>query len=285
MAQTNRINGEATVRMHLGLKPNPDTVLPLSVGGSPNHKLETRTVRLRFFHFVEKDPALQKQSVTDLIQFFEAMRDQGFQSIGSADEALTNSHAPIWWRAVMSARMTTAELVDRGGRYQVLHDHVAEFIEHWTSLNSLGEVPSGPRRGEVILPGSRFNGVPGDQVTNIIHQLITHGEVISKAGPKFFKLDEEAQDRAGAALAMELIKKGIGFGPNVKSGNLPKLRSRLVVERFPDGHRGEFPDGMPGALKPATRAWVRYSDGETAFNQDFPEFAGQPLATEVRPSA
>jgi len=286
MSQTNRINGDATVRMHLGLKPAPGTVLPLSVAGTPNHKLETRTVRFRYYHLVEKDAALAKQSLTDLTQFFEAMRDKGFMSMGLANEVLTNSHAPIWWRAVMSARVTTVELAGRGGQYQKLHDLVAEFIENWTSLNSLGEVSSGPRRGEVILPGSRFNGVPGDQVTNIIHQIITrNGNVISEAGPQFFKLDPEAQDRAGAALAMELFKKGIGFGPNVKSGKLPKLRSRLVVERFPDGHHAQFPDGMPGALKAATRAWVRYSDGATGFNEDFPGFTGQARATQVLQAA
>ena len=71
----------------------------------------------------------------------------------------------------------------------------------------------------------------------------------------------------------------------MKSGRLPVLRSRLVVTKFEDGHFGQFPDGMPFALKPATRAWVRYSDGEARYNEDPPQFAGQPRPTEVRPAA
>jgi hypothetical protein len=277
--QTNKILGEATVAMHQGKKPA--AMLPLDFkGGTPNQKAELRSALVRFHHFFEPNAELARQAVKGAIQFFQGMKITGHQCVAKTDEALTPSHGPIWWRAIMSLRATTAELVGRGGELKKLHDLVLEFLEGWTSLHSLGEVPSGPRRGEVVLPGSRHAG-QGDQVTDVCHQLITRGEVLSSTGPKFFDL--KFQDTAGAALCRQLLQSGVGFGPNVKSGRLPFLRSRLVVERFEDGHVARFPDGMPFALKPVTLAWVRYSDGERGFDVDPPQFAGPARGSEVRP--
>ena len=41
----------------------------------------------------------------------------------------------------------------------------------------------------------------------------------------------------------------------------PKLHSQLVVDRYPGGHVGSFPCGMPNAIKPSLRAWADYATG------------------------
>ena len=208
--QTNKILGDATVAMHLGQKPGVMLALDFP-GGTPNQKAELWSASVRYYHLFEKNADLAQKAVKGAILFYKGMNITGHQCVAKTDECLTPSHGPIWWRAVLSLRATTAELVGKGGDLKVLHDLVLDFLEGWTSLHSLGEVPSGPREGEVVLPGSRYGGGVGDQVTNVCHQLITRGTVVSKVGPKFFDL--HFQDTAGAALCRQLLDKGVASAP------------------------------------------------------------------------
>ncbi len=252
--QLNRLLGENTVNFHLnGTMPNPGAIT--STGGTPNQKMERLANQIAYYHFVKPDPGLADQAVTSTIQNLEGQAQKwGHQCIDHTDEALTQSHGPIWLRAMMSLRITSHRL---GGNLEQL---VLDWIEYHTSVNNLGLIPG---ESKVLLPGSRwksgFNGT--DQITDLCHQLITAGQAVSQVGGRFWDLSADDQDNAGAVLAQQIVQQGIGFG-NATGGTLPRLRSTLVVERYADGHVGTFPNGMPEALKPSLQAWAVYSTGE-----------------------
>jgi hypothetical protein len=321
--QLNRILGDNTVFFHqthalptlqpTGAKaqgvPNPGVFA--SAGGTPNQKAERLANRIAFFHFVQPNAGQAASAVSDTIAFFQGQLQTGHQCIFNADEALTPSHSPIWWRAITSLRITTHALAGRGGDNATLASLVLDWIQFHTSLNRLGEIRGGPNAGKVLLPGSRTKGNPDpskdcfcvtvqggggknypkepltDQVNNVVHQLIMTGAVPWDLPAKVFLLRDEAQDLAGVALAKQIVTSGVGFG-NATSARLPQLRSRLVVERFSNGHRARFPDGMPCAVQPALEAYADYETGQLCVSRTVggcppPAFAGQPETTEVEP--
>jgi len=284
-----------------------------STGGTPNQKAERLANRIAVYHFVQPDAGQAASAVADTIDFFQQQLNTGHQCIFNADEALTASHSPIWWRAITSLRITTSVLAGRGGDYAELAQCVLDWIQFHTSLNVLGEIPSGPNAGKVLLPGSRWksaSAVPGDadkacarftpdagsqggypkdpltdQVNNVVHQLIKTGTVPWSLPGKFFVLRQEAPDIAGVALAKQLVDSGVGFG-DATTPKLPQLRSRLVVHRFGDGHRAVFPDGMPCALQPALEAFTTYATGEMCMSYTVggcgePTFEGDPTEVTV----
>ena len=292
--QLNRALGENTVQFHLdGTMPNPRVVAIERVGGTPNQKAERWANRIAFYHFVEPDADRAERSLQGAVELFQGQLVTGHQCIGATDEALTLSHAPIWWRAILSLRLTSHRLAkERGGRYGLLERLVLDWLEFHTSLNRLGEIASGPRRAEVWLPGARTRetGDPStDRVNNVIHQIITRGRVVSRTGRSFFVLTQKAQDRAGAALARQ-IQRTIGFGiaGSATDGRLPKLRNRLVVERFDDGHVARYPDGVERSNGHALEAWAQYPSGRIGHSKRLgripPDvrFQGRPRTFEVR---
>jgi hypothetical protein len=323
--QLNKLFGANTVAFHQqyplpSLKPTPAAKAGLpavgainSSGGTPNQKAERLANRIAVYHFVQPDAGEAASAVADAIGFFQGQLRTGHQCIANADEALTASHSPIWWRAITSLRATTSALANRGGDYATLAQCVLDWLQFHTSLNALGEIPSGPNAGKVLLPGSRWKSamaVPGDpdnacgrftpdgggqggypkdpltdQVNNIVHQLITTGTVPWSLPGKFFVLRSEAPDLAGVALAKQLVDSGVGFG-DATTSNLPQLRSRLVVQRFANGHRATFPDGMPCALQAALDAYTDYSTGEMCMSYTVggcgePTFEGDPTETAI----
>lgn len=288
--QLNRALGQNTVQFHLdGKMPNPQVVDIDKGGGTPNQKTERWANRIAFYHFVQPNAAKAEQALQGTLAHFQGMVDKGHQCVGDTDEALTLSHGPIWWRAILSLRITSQRLAaEKGGRFKDLEQAVLDWLEFHTTLNLLGEIQSGPRRGEVWLPGARSkesDQPETDKVTNVIHQLLTTGNVISKVGPKFFKLSQDAQDIAGAAL-VRLIQGGIGVG-NVKGGRLPKLANRLVVERFDDGHAGRYPDGIKKDNGHVQEAWAHYPSGRIGLSKTIGHipadvrFTGQAKQREV----
>jgi hypothetical protein len=281
--QLNKVLGRNTVQFHLDrTMPRPEAADLNQAGGTPNQKAERWANRIALFHFVKPDAAKAKQALAGTIEFFEGQVAKGHQCIGKEDEALTLSHAPIWWRAIMSLRLTSHDLAGRGGDYPHLEQLVLDWLEFHTSLNALGEIKAGPKKGEIWVPGARTKLGDGekktDAVTNVIHQLMTTGTTQVKA--KFFDLDQDAPDRAGAALAMR-IKKTIGFG-NVTGGRIPKLCNRLVFERFDDGHVGRYPDGIAKDNGHVQEAWAHYPSGRIDCSKDVGhipaeiQFQGEP---------
>ena len=319
--QLNKRLGANTVAFHqqyplpklqgTGRLPDPGAIT--SSGGTPNQKAERLANRIALHHFVHPDAGQAAAAVTDTIGFFQGQFKTGHQCIANADEAFTPSHAPIWWRAITSLRITTSVLADRGGDHATLAACVLDWIQFHTSLNALGEIPSGPNAHKVLLPGSRWKSdtaVPGnpgkacgrftpngdqgggypkdpltDQVNNIVHQLITTGKVPWNVAGRIFTLRPEAPDLAGVALAKQIVDSGVGFG-DAKTSKLPRLRSKLVVRRFSNGHRATFPDGMPCAKNAALDAWTDYTTGEMCMSYTVggcaePAFEGNPTEKVV----
>jgi hypothetical protein len=295
--QLNKVLGANTVQFHIdGTMPNPGAADINQGGGTPNQKTERWANRIALYHFVQPDAGKAKQALAGTIDLFEGQVARGHQCVGDEDEALTLSHAPIWWRAILSLRITSNRLAGRGSDYAHLEQLVLDWLEHHTSLNALGQITSGPKQGEIWVPGARTklgngngNGNGGgkktDKVTNVIHQLMTTGTVTTQTGPKFFNLDQDDPDRAGAALA-RTIKGSIGFG-NVTGGSMPTLRNRLVFERFDDGHIGRYPDGIVKDNGHVQQAWAQYSTGQIDCSKQIEplpatvQFTGTPRTREI----
>ena len=318
--QLNKQLGANTIQFHLSYPlprlhcaagscalPYPGSIT--TTGGSPNHKAERFANRIALYHWVAPDDKLAKQAVVDTTQFFQAQAQQtGHQCVRNANEGLTPSHGPIWWRALTSLRITTSALASRGGSYPALEAAVLGWIQDHRAICELGEIPYGVNAGKVLVPGARWNnpdpgnpwfaeqvagggGYPkdqglSDQVTNVIYQLITTGKVPWRLPAGYFTLSQQNADIAGAALARQILDSGIGFGAPTASP--AGLHSELVFERYPNGHRAYFPNGMPGAVKPALEAWADYDTNTLCMSSVVgahppPSFSGHPQPVVVKP--
>jgi hypothetical protein len=277
--QLNKVLGANTVQFHLdGTMPNPGAADIKQTGGTPNQKTERWANRIALYHFVQPDAGKARQALDGTIDLFEGQLQRGHQCVGNEDEALTLSHAPIWWRAILSLRITSNRLANRGTDYAHLEQLVLDWLEHHTTLSSLGQITSGPRKGEIWVPAARTKLGNGgqqntDKMTNVIHQLMTTGK--TQVSSKFFVLTQDAPDRSGAALA-QTIQGSIGFG-NVTGGTLPNLANRLVFERFDDGHMGQYPDGIAKDNGHVQQAWAQYSSGRIDCTKDI-----EPLPADVQ---
>lgn len=292
--------------------PNPG-VIP-GDGGTPNQKTERFANQIAYYHWVQPNAELAEKAVRGTIAFFRAQAQKtGHQCVSAdkiADEGLTSSHGPIWWRAITSLRITTSVLASRGGLYTTLESCILDWIQVHYALFRLGEIPSGVNHGKVLVPGSRWNnadpknpffvqkigpsprgGYPkdkglSDQVSNVVYQLIKKGTVPWKLPPKYFTLSQDRADTAGAALAMQIVNSNVGFG---SQGTVqPHLHSKLIFERYANGHRAYFPDGMPGALKPALEAWADYDTNTLCMSSIVgacppPKLSGDPQTTVIEP--
>src|SRR3954454_9339037 len=253
-----------------------------TTGGTPNQKAERYANQLAYYHWVSPDAARAQQAVSDTISFFQEQANHtGHQCVLGADEGLTPSHGPIWWRALTSLRITTAVLASRGGDYASLESNVRGWILGHSALCAQGEITSGVNAGKVLVPGARWKnpdpnnprfvqqvsdggGYPKDegltdQVTNVVYQLIKIGSIPWDLPANYFTLSQKQTDLAGAALAKQILDFGIGFG-SPETG-LPGLHSELIFERYSNGHRAYFPIGMPDALAPALEGWADYDTG------------------------
>ncbi len=287
-----------------------------STGGTPNQKAERHANQVAYYHWVSPDAARAQQAVGDTIAFFQEQADKtGHQCVLGADEGLTPSHGPIWWRAITSLRITSSVLAmaSRGGIYATLEASVLDWILDHSALCALGEITSGVNAGKVLLPGSRWKnpdpespwsaqqvsgsgggGYPKegltDQVTNVVYQLIKTGTSPWDLPAKYFTLSQDQADLAGAALAKQILDSGIGFGSPEAGRANPRLHSELIVERYSNGHRAYFPNGMPEALKPALEGWADYATGTLCISSVVgahppPSFSGNPQQTAVEPAS
>lgn len=322
--QLNKALGANTVQFHTayplpglagpaggqGSLPFPGAIT--SMGGTPNQKAERHANQIAFYHWVAPDSTLAEQAVGETIAFFQKQAEQtGHQCVLNADEGLTASHGPIWWRALASLRITSAVLARRGGIYATLESSVLGWIRDHCALCALGEIPSGVNAGKVLVPGARWNnpdsenpwfaqqvsggdgGYPKDenltdQVTNVVYQLIKTGSTPWKLPARYFTLSQDQADLAGAALTRQILDSGIGFGsPETRQ---PHLRSELIFERYSNGHRAFFPNGMPDALSPALEAWADSETGTLCMSKVVgahppPSFSSAPQSTVIQPAS
>jgi hypothetical protein len=284
-------------------------------GGTPNQKTERLANQIAYYFFTHPDRAKGPAVYKAAELFFNAQaRSAGHQSVGTADEALTASHGPIWWRAIASLRITSWAIAN--GQVPWLKDggleqRVLQWIEWHQDLGALGEILGGPQKGKVLLPGARWSGSPTlfpdpcpgsapdakpgqpypadpmtDQVSNVIYQLIKTGSASGvpwRLPRNFWVLDPCALDRAGAPLVRSAVEHGLGF--RMPGAEPPKLHSQLLVDRYPGGHVAHYPCGMPGALTPSIWGWADYTTGCMSLSADGnpppPSFTGERQRTVV----
>lgn len=298
--------------------PYPDVIN--GSGGTPNQKTERVANQIAYYFFTNPDPKKGPAAYHDAVQFFENQATMtGHQCVGPADEGLTASHGPIWWRAIMSLRITSWGIAN--GKVSwfkdgALEERIQSWIQWHFELSQLGEILGGPQKWKVLLPGARWMGQPTefpascpekakdakpgekypndpmtDQMSNVIYQLIKTqliktGKVAGvpwQLGKKFWDLDPCFLDRVGAALAKSAVENGLQLGAPAPTP--PKLHSQLQVERYDNGHVARFPCGMPAATDPALWAWANYDTGCMSLSKDGdpppPAFDGQPKTTTV----
>lgn len=269
--QTNKINGDNTIDVINGRKPDL-AMVGLAAGGTENHKLEAAEVQIGFYAFVMVNLALLMLAVRRAIDLLQRQVREGHMRA----EVLTDSHAPIYLRAMCALRIHSAKLRQRGGDFEVLAALVEQWFEHHYACLSLGLVPSGPLAGRVLLPCARKSPeAPGD-TTRDAWMALVNGARPQGVGPKFWNLDKDRQDTAAGPLT-KMVLATCGFGPNLKRGTLPKLIAPLTVDRFQDGHLARFPNGLPDCADTATSFWVEYSSGRYDFaGRDACPLGGSP---------
>jgi hypothetical protein len=297
-----------------GQLPYPQ--LTNSTGGTPNQKAERIANQIAYSFFTNPDPKTAPGVYQAAVTFFDNQaKFNGHQCIGRADEALSASHGPIWWRALASLRITSWAIAN--GKVSwftdgVLEQRVLDWIQWHQTLSQLGEILGGPQKWKVLLPGARWGGSPTlfpnpcpkeaapdaqpgqpypresmtDQVSNVIYQLLKTGKVDGvpwRLGKKFWVLDPCSLDRVGAVLIKSALESSLGFG--MPAATPPKLHSQLVVDRYPGGHVASFPCAMPNATKPSLRAWADYATGCISLSVDGdpppPSFQGERARTMV----
>jgi hypothetical protein len=268
-------------------------------GGTPNQKTERVANRIAYYFFTNPDPKKAPAIYRDAVQFFADQATlTGHQCVGPRDEALTGTHGPIWWRAIMSLRITSWGIAN--GKVSWFKDGALEtslqsWIQWHLQLCELGEIHGGPQKWKVLLPGARWLGKPTqfpdpcpksakdpkpgekypndpltDQVSNVIYQLINTGSVAGvpwQLGKNFWNLDPCFLDRAGAALAKSAVENGLKLDAHPAKA-APKLHSQLIVDRFTNGHLARFPCGMPAAQEPSIWAWADYDTGCMSLSLD-----------------
>lgn len=268
--QTNRINGAATIDILNGRIP--ERMVGLHAGGTPNHKIEAASVAVGLHCFLRPNPSKGETAAKRAIELLENQVRGGHM----LQEVFTDSHAPIWLRAMTSLRFYCLKIRQRSGLVNRLDDLVQQWFEHHFACLSLGWVPSGPLANMVILPGSRKSpDTLGNMVRDVFMQMAVTGRVQQRVGRDFFAIREDRQDTLAGPLTKKILAEG-GFGPNFKRGTLPKVCGEFVAQRFDGGHVAKFPNGIPGGAKVKTSCWVEYATGKTSFEDEPVPFSGSP---------
>jgi hypothetical protein len=300
-----------------GQLPFPDAIS--GSGGTPNHKTERVANQIASSFFVHPDKKQGPDVYGRAVNFFNDQATKtGHQCVGSTDEALTASHGPIWWRAIMSLRITSWAIAN--GKVSWFSDSALEnailgWIQTHYEVSKLGEISRGPQMGKVLLPGARWvktpqlsfpepcpksapNAKPGekypadpmtDQVSNVMYQILKTGSISGvpwQLGKNFWILDPCRQDVMAGPLAKSALDNGLRF--SVPPGNpSPLLHSQLVVTRYSNGHEASFPCGMADAEDPAVWAWADYGTGCLGLSPQpqvppAPQFQGQGTPTTLK---
>jgi hypothetical protein len=294
--------------------PYPEVIN--GAGGTPNQKTERIANQIAYYFFTNPGDQKKAKEVYKAAEryFNDQAKNTGHQCVGAADESLTTSHGPIWWRAIASLRITSWAIAN--GQVPWLKDNGLEegvlgWVQWHQELSALGEIAGGPQKWKVLLPCARSSGAPTpfpnpcpkvaaedpppgqsypkdpmtDQVSNVIYQLIKTGSVSGvpwKLGKNFWTLDPCALDRVGAPLVKSALEHGLTFSA---PADPPKLHSQLVVDRYPGGHVAHYPCGMPDALRSSIWGWADYTTGCISLSADSdpqpPEFSGEKVRTVV----
>jgi len=292
--QTNRINGEATIDLVQGREPARR--IGLRKKGTPNHRMEAAAVEVGYhclFRPDEEDALAAMQGCAELL---ELQRDRGHM----LGEVWTDSHSPIWLRAMTSLmlwirRMEKARKLGQPVAGLTKLDKLTELVERWFEFHyaslRLGRVPRGPLAGRILLPCNRKSshkelGVKGgvsakqadDMVRRVWFNMMTPPGKPGRVGRKYFTLSKDRQDTAAAPLTRLVLAEEGGFGANLRRGTLPKLIAPCIAEHYEDGHRIYFPEGLPKTDKfSATDCWIEYDSGRFSFAGELCPLKGSPI--------
>ena len=291
--QTNRINGEATIDLAQGREPARR--IGLRGGGTPNHKMEAAAVEVGYhclFRPSEKD-ALEAMEWS--IELLDLQRDTGHM----LGEVWTDSHSPIWLRAMTSLMLWVRRMekarrlgwpVAGLARLAKLTRQVERWFEFHYACLQLGRVPRGPLAGRILLPCNRKSsddelGVAGgvsvnqadDMVRRVWFDMTTPPGKPGRVGREFFTLSKNRQDTAAGPLTRLVLAEG-GFGANLRRGTLPRLIAPCVAELYEGGRHIYFPDGLPGTDRySATDCWIEYDSGRFSFAGEPSPLRGSPI--------
>lgn len=266
--QTNKINGLATLALLRG--EHPAQLVGLRAGGTLNHKLEAASVQVGMYLLVAPDAAQAASAIARAIELLELQIKTGHMGA----EVLTDGHAPIYLRAMCSLKLWLLRSSSDIPGQSHLRSLTDQWFEHHYACLTLGLVPRGPLKGEVILPCARKTKAkktlevetPGNQVRNVWLQIVNG--VRPRVGRRFWDLTDDRQDTAAGPISRLVIKEG-GFGRDLKRGTLPRLCSPLQVERLEGGHTARFLDDLPGSAKWNSQScWVDYESGQYSFKDD-----------------
>jgi hypothetical protein len=217
-------------------------------------------------------------------------------------EVWTDSHSPIWLRAMISLllwvrRMEKARRLGRPVAGLARLDKLARLAERWFEFHyaslRLGRVPRGPLDGRILLPCNRKSshrelGVQGgvsvnqadDMVRRVWFNMMTPPGKPGRVGREYFTLSKSRQDTAAGPLTRLVLAEEGGFGANLRRGRLPKLIAPCVAELYEDGHRIHFPDGLPGSDKfTASDCWIEYDSGRFSFAGEPSPLRDTPIRT------
>jgi hypothetical protein len=292
--QTNRINGEATIDLAQGREPARR--IGLRRGGTPNHKMEAAAVEVGYNCLFRPNEEEAQEAMQWSIELLELQRDTGHM----LGEVWTDSHSPIWLRAMTSLmlwvrRMQKARRLGQPVAGLAKLDRLGRLTERWFELHyaslQLGRVPRGPLAGRILLPCNRKSshrelGVPGgvsarqadDMVRRVWCNMMTPPGKPGRVGRHYFTLSKDRQDTAAGPLTKLVLAEEGGFGANLRRGRLPKLIAPCVAELYEDGHHIYFPEGLPGSDKfSAPACWIEYDSGRFSFAGEPSPLRGSPV--------
>lgn len=277
--QLNKVFGRITMEQHGGPPRRPTDNLPSLDrvnNGTPNQKEERVAILLRMYAKpVSVDLLLR--AIALCLMLLRAQKERGHQVIARACEFMTNSHAPIWIRAMTSQTVTVLELIgptrdeepvlasrlpaNLRDELRTLRDELIDWWRTFYFCCKAVEVTHGGLSEHFISTGARYREGGDDQVRDVAMGLLDGQHPNHVAGDKFWKNTMVFQDTFGAQLMKRLCEQHI-FNELVVAAPKafrPTLPGDFTVIYYADGHTTQMP--FLGAKDPK-EVTVRYSDGE-----------------------
>lgn len=230
--------------------------------GSYNHRREAVGVAL--YAYLPPHP-MARPALDQALRQLADERQAGHCTLGRTTELLTDSHATHCRRGnavlLMGARqgMERARDAEEHRLYREAEHAVLAWWGAETYLCELHRVPRGPRQGQVVAVGARFD-VGQRLERDECHSLLTGRG--PRQGKRFYANAATHPDTWPCLLVRDLVAAGAFAGMAIAPP--PTMPRTLTVERYEDGHVSRV-DRPCQAGDPVVVA-VRYSDGLASFD-------------------
>jgi hypothetical protein len=241
--QTNRRLGEASIALYFGRKPQwlPPADATMISPVSPNQFDEACAVAL-----AANLPGAEQQATARL----EWQRDRGHCCKGRKSETLSDSHAPIEYRAQAIGLWAARK---RGGKVQRLYE---QWWAHEIWLCQRTIVKDGPLEGSIVALGGRWQD--GWDETRDICQALIAGHGHNKSN-NYFVRAATRQDTFASLVIRDLLHDG-AFD-NVMAEK-PFLPFSYTILRYSNGHKCKSVEGWSNQPDDPSTAWVKYDQGK-----------------------